>query len=49
MFSYVVHGPLKILKESWLAVNDDPVSLLECDHFQDPFNGDRLTGKEEFK
>ena len=26
---HVVRGPLKMLKESWLAVDDDPVSLLE--------------------
>ena len=29
VFGHVVCGPLKMLKESWLAVNDDPVSLLE--------------------
>jgi len=29
VFSHVVCGPLKMLKESWLAVDDDPVSLLE--------------------
>ena len=29
VFGHVVRGPLKMLKESWLAVNDEPVSLLE--------------------
>ena len=29
VFGHVVCGPLKMLKESWLAVDDDPVSLLE--------------------
>ena len=29
VFGHMVRGPLKILKESWLAVDDDPVSLLE--------------------
>jgi len=30
IFVHGVCGLLKILKESWLAVNDDFVSLLEC-------------------
>ena len=29
VFGHGVCGPLKILKESWLAVNDDFVNLLE--------------------
>ena len=29
VFGHVVRGPLKMLKESWLAVEDDPWSLLE--------------------
>ena len=29
VFGHVVRGPLKMLKESWLAVDDEPVSLLE--------------------
>ena len=29
VFGHVVRGPLKMLKESWLAVDDGPVSLLE--------------------
>ena len=30
VFGHVICGPLKMLKESCLAVDDDPVSLLEC-------------------
>ena len=29
VFGYVVRGPLKMLKESWLAFDHDPVSFLE--------------------
>ena len=29
VFGHVVRGPLKMLKESWLAVDEDPVSHLE--------------------
>jgi len=29
VFGDVVRRPLKMLKESWLAVDDDPVSVLE--------------------
>jgi len=29
VLGHVVWGPLKMLKESWLAVDNDPVSLLE--------------------
>ncbi|XP_065917657.1 uncharacterized protein [Dysidea avara] len=29
VFGHVVRGPLKILKESWLVVDSDPVNLLE--------------------
>jgi len=29
VFGHMVRGPLKMLKESWLAVEDDPWSLLE--------------------
>ena len=29
VFGHAVRGPLKMLKESWLSVNEDPVSLLE--------------------
>ena len=38
VFSHVVRGPLKMLKESWLAVRE---SFGVCDHFQTPFNGGR--------
>ena len=29
VFGHVIWGPLKMLKENWLAVYEDPVSLLE--------------------
>ena len=29
VFGHAVRGPLKMLKESWLSVDEDPVSLLE--------------------